>query len=82
MVVCIVEHVQWRGALNDRAAHDGLQGLAGVKPDATLFGKAVGGGLPVGAIGGSRALMEVLVGMDAPGCRVRKELLDAIGGVV
>ena len=34
--------------------------VAGVSPDITIFGKAVGGGMPVGAIGGSAALMDVL----------------------
>jgi len=35
----------------------GAQGLFGVRPDLTAFGKIVGGGLPVGAFGGRRDLM-------------------------
>ena len=31
-----------------------------MSPDITIFGKAVGGGMPVGAIGGSAALMDML----------------------
>jgi glutamate-1-semialdehyde 2,1-aminomutase len=36
----------------------GAQGLHGVRPDLTCFGKILGGGLPVGAYGGRRDLME------------------------
>jgi len=36
----------------------GAQALTGVTPDLTTLGKVIGGGLPVGAYGGSRALME------------------------
>jgi glutamate-1-semialdehyde 2,1-aminomutase len=38
----------------------GAQARFGVLPDLTCLGKIVGGGLPVGAYGGSRALMEHL----------------------
>ncbi|HEX6511290.1 MAG TPA: glutamate-1-semialdehyde 2,1-aminomutase [Chloroflexota bacterium] len=41
-----------------RLAYGGAQPLYGVQPDLTCLGKIVGGGLPVGAYGGSRALME------------------------
>ncbi|MCE3202799.1 glutamate-1-semialdehyde 2,1-aminomutase [Paenibacillus sonchi] len=34
------------------------QGLFGIEPDLTCFGKVIGGGLPVGAYGGKRELME------------------------
>lgn len=34
------------------------QGLFGIVPDLTCFGKIIGGGLPVGAYGGRRELME------------------------
>ena len=43
-----------------RVALEGAQGLYGVKPDLTCLGKALGGGLPVGAYGGRRELMERL----------------------
>src|SRR5206468_10526313 len=36
----------------------GAQGLYGVIPDLTTLGKIIGGGMPVGAFGGRRAIME------------------------
>jgi len=36
----------------------GVQGLTGVTPDLTTLGKVIGGGMPVGAFGGRRAIME------------------------
>jgi glutamate-1-semialdehyde 2,1-aminomutase len=36
----------------------GAQALYGVRPDVTVLGKVIGGGLPVGAYGGPRDLME------------------------
>jgi glutamate-1-semialdehyde 2,1-aminomutase len=41
-----------------RVAYGGAQALYGVTPDLTCLGKVLGGGLPVGAYGGRRALME------------------------
>jgi len=41
-----------------RLAWGGAQAVYGVRPDLTRLGKIIGGGLPVGAYGGSRALME------------------------
>jgi glutamate-1-semialdehyde 2,1-aminomutase len=38
----------------------GAQGLYGVTPDLTTLGKVIGGGLPVGAYGGRRELMELV----------------------
>ena len=43
-----------------RVAWRGAQGLYGVEPDLTCFGKVVGGGLPAAAYGGPRELMEQL----------------------
>ncbi len=40
-----------------RVAKNSAQGLFGIKPDLTCFGKIIGGGLPVGAYGGSREVM-------------------------
>jgi glutamate-1-semialdehyde 2,1-aminomutase len=40
-----------------RVARGGAQALYGVTPDITCLGKIIGGGLPVGAYGGSRDLM-------------------------
>ncbi|MEP7085413.1 MAG: glutamate-1-semialdehyde 2,1-aminomutase [Betaproteobacteria bacterium] len=36
----------------------GVQGLTGITPDLTTLGKVIGGGMPVGAFGGRRAIME------------------------
>ncbi|MCS1351455.1 glutamate-1-semialdehyde 2,1-aminomutase [Mechercharimyces sp. CAU 1602] len=36
------------------------QGLYGVQPDLTTFGKVIGGGLPVGAYGGKREIMSLM----------------------
>ncbi len=41
-----------------RVHPQGAQGLYGIQPDLTTFGKVIGGGLPVGAYGGRRELME------------------------
>ena len=38
----------------------GYQDLIGIKPDLTCLGKIIGGGMPVGAIGGKREIMEKL----------------------
>jgi glutamate-1-semialdehyde 2,1-aminomutase len=41
-----------------RVGPSGAQGRLGVVPDLSTFGKVIGGGLPVGAYGGRRDLME------------------------
>jgi glutamate-1-semialdehyde 2,1-aminomutase len=41
-----------------RVAKGGAQQLYGIKPDLTTLGKIVGGGMPVGAFGGRRDIME------------------------
>jgi glutamate-1-semialdehyde 2,1-aminomutase len=41
-----------------RVALGGAQQLYGIKPDLTTLGKIIGGGLPVGAFGGKREIME------------------------
>ena len=43
-----------------RVAPGGAQGLWGLDPDITCLGKVIGGGLPVGAYGGKRAIMEMV----------------------
>jgi glutamate-1-semialdehyde 2,1-aminomutase len=43
-----------------RVAPGGAQELYQVKPDLTTLGKIIGGGMPVGAFGGRRAIMERL----------------------
>ena len=41
-----------------RVAYGGAQQLYKIKPDLTCLGKVIGGGLPVGAFGGRREIME------------------------
>src|SRR6476620_5944513 len=43
-----------------RVARGGAQELYGVTPDLTTFGKIIGGGLPVGAYGGRRDIMQMI----------------------
>jgi glutamate-1-semialdehyde 2,1-aminomutase len=43
-----------------RVARGGAQELYGVAADLTTFGKIIGGGLPVGAYGGRREIMEMV----------------------
>ncbi len=79
-----------------RVARGGAQELAGVRPDLTCLGKVIGGGLPVGAFGGSRALMERMAPTGdvyqagtlsgnplamAAGCAVLDELASGAGYV-
>ena len=44
-----------------RVAPGGAQALLGIRPDLTTLGKIIGGGLPVGAVGGPAALMDQLL---------------------
>jgi glutamate-1-semialdehyde 2,1-aminomutase len=43
-----------------RVALGGAQALFAIRPDLTTLGKVIGGGLPVGAVGGRRDIMERL----------------------
>ena len=43
-----------------RAGFHGLQGVYGITPDLTVMGKIIGGGLPLGALGGSAEVMRML----------------------
>ena len=43
-----------------RVAQGGAQELFGISPDLTLLGKIIGGGLPVGAVGGTADIMDHL----------------------
>lgn len=43
-----------------RVGLQGAQGLYGITPDLTTLGKVIGGGMPVGAFGGKRQIMEKL----------------------
>ncbi|NMG73885.1 glutamate-1-semialdehyde 2,1-aminomutase [Aromatoleum diolicum] len=41
-----------------RVGPQGVQGLYGITPDLTTLGKVIGGGMPVGAFGGRRDIMQ------------------------
>lgn len=43
-----------------RASLGGYQAISGVMPDLTCLGKVIGGGMPVGAYGGSREIMSLV----------------------
>jgi len=43
-----------------RVAFGGAQEIYGIKPDLTTLGKIIGGGLPVGAYGGRREIMDMI----------------------
>lgn len=43
-----------------RLGLDGAQGYFGVQPDLTTFGKIIGAGMPVGAYGGKREIMDMI----------------------
>jgi glutamate-1-semialdehyde 2,1-aminomutase len=42
-----------------RLGPGGAQGIYGLEPDLTAFGKIIGGGFPVGAFGGSQEIMKI-----------------------
>jgi len=43
-----------------RISYKGAQGYFNVKPDLTCLGKVIGGGLPIGAFGGKKKIMQLL----------------------
>merc|ERR1712161_78804 len=43
-----------------RVSYGGAQEYFGIKPDVTTMGKVIGGGLPVGAYGGRKDIMEMV----------------------
>ena len=45
----------------------GEQGRLGLTPDLTLLGKIIGGGFPIGAVGGRADLLELTVAAMTPG---------------
>lgn len=48
-----------------RLSASGAQGYFGITPDLTTFGKIIGAGMPVGAYGGKREIMEVVAPLGA-----------------
>jgi len=55
-IICIFDEVM----TGFRLGKAGAQGLLGIEPDLSAFGKVIGGGLPVGAFGGKTDLMDQL----------------------
>ena len=53
-----------------RAGYGGTQSVLGIEPDLTTMGKIIGGGLPIGAVGGSTEVMSVFA-VDAAEPRVK-----------
>jgi glutamate-1-semialdehyde 2,1-aminomutase len=63
-----------------RVATGGMQSVLGIRPDLSMFGKVMAGGLPGGAVGGRRDLMELLAGSIAhPGTFNANPLTAAAG---
>lgn len=60
-------------------AHGGAQVALGVEPDLTTLGKAIGGGLPVSAVGGRRDIMRLLE-YDPTGTRPSMSVMSTFGG--
>jgi glutamate-1-semialdehyde 2,1-aminomutase len=48
-----------------RVSYSGAQGYYGISPDISVFGKIIGGGMPVGAYGGRRDIMK-MISPDGP----------------
>jgi glutamate-1-semialdehyde 2,1-aminomutase len=48
-----------------RVGPDSAQGLYGIRPDLSTFGKVIGGGMPLGAFGGRRDIMEKIAPLGA-----------------
>ncbi len=74
-----------------RVAFGGAQELYSIRPDLTTMGKIIGGGLPVGAYGGPKAIMDLVAPLGpmyqagtlsgnplamAAGCAMLKQLRD------
>jgi len=79
-----------------RVAFGGAQELYSIRPDLTTLGKIIGGGLPVGAYGGSKAIMDLVAPLGpmyqagtlsgnplamAAGCAMVKQLRDRKGEI-
>jgi glutamate-1-semialdehyde 2,1-aminomutase len=63
-----------------RVASGGMQSLLDIRPDLSMFGKVMAGGLPGGALGGRRELMELLAStIEHPGTFNANPLTAAAG---
>ena len=49
-----------------RAGYHGAQGRLGIHPDLTALGKIIGGGLPIGAVGGTKEAMAIFDNLAGP----------------
>eukprot|EP01012_Entosiphon_sulcatum_P053781 TRINITY_DN7406_c0_g1_i2.p1 TRINITY_DN7406_c0_g1~~TRINITY_DN7406_c0_g1_i2.p1 ORF type:complete len:332 (-),score=53.96 TRINITY_DN7406_c0_g1_i2:1103-2065(-) len=54
-----------------RLCHGGLQEVYGIDPDMTTLGKIIGGGLPIGAFGGTQACMAIFDPRNTAANKVR-----------
>jgi glutamate-1-semialdehyde 2,1-aminomutase len=79
-----------------RVAYGGAQELYNIRPDLTTMGKIIGGGLPVGAYGGAKEIMDLVAPLGpmyqagtlsgnplamAAGCAMLKQLRDRKGEI-
>ena len=79
-----------------RVAYGGAQELYNIRPDLTTMGKIIGGGLPVGAYGGPKEIMDLVAPLGpmyqagtlsgnplamAAGCAMLKQLRDRKGEI-
>jgi glutamate-1-semialdehyde 2,1-aminomutase len=64
-----------------RVAVGGMQSVLGLRPDLSIFGKIMAGGLPGGAVGGRRDLMELLAGTIAHPGTFNANPLTASAGI-
>jgi glutamate-1-semialdehyde 2,1-aminomutase len=63
-----------------RVATGGMQSVLGIRPDLSMFGKVMAGGLPGGGVGGRRDLMELLASsVEHPGTFNANPLTAAAG---
>jgi glutamate-1-semialdehyde 2,1-aminomutase len=65
-----------------RVAPGGMQSVLGITPDLSVFGKVMAGGLPGGAVGGHRDLMELLAGEVTHQGTFNANPLTASAGIV
>ena len=64
-----------------RVAPGGMQALLGVRPDLSVLGKVMSGGLPAGAVGGRRDLMDLFNGTVVHPGTWNANALSAAAGV-
>jgi glutamate-1-semialdehyde 2,1-aminomutase len=63
-----------------RVAYEGAQGLTGVSPDLTCLGKIIGGGIPCGAVAGSKELIDAARTTQDPFVDVEEKVF--VGGTM